>query len=116
MSEGMGKEQKKMINEILKKMEENETDLLNKRINQQTIDRQKEITTRLLESDKATREQEQEQKRQSNEAKDIPNGIKNINPLKELLFKKQTEFFRTITPTLKPYYKTKANEYFNNIK
>jgi hypothetical protein len=57
---GMGK--------LAEKMEETETDLVNKTISQETINRQQEILTRMLESEKAEKEREMDEKRQSNEA------------------------------------------------
>ena len=50
-------------------MEQTETDLVNKIINNETIKRQKEILTRFLESEKAEKERELDEKRESNEAK-----------------------------------------------
>lgn len=115
LSESMGKEQKKMAQEIMKKMEENETDLLNKRITKQTLDRQKEINTRLLESEKAEREQDQDEKRQSNEGKELDKM--NNQKVQEYLQRKlkETELLKTIPPSLKPYYKERVSEYFNRF-
>ena len=52
-------------------MEETEKDIVNKRISDMTLNRQQEILTRLLESEKAEREREKEERRESSEAKDI---------------------------------------------
>lgn len=115
LSESMGKEQRKMAQEIMKKMEENETDLLNKRITKNTLERQKDITTRLLESEKAQREQDEDQKRESNEGKEmvLPNKLQ----MQEFWIKKQQEIelLKTIPPALRPYYKDKVSEYFNRF-
>lgn len=115
LSESMGKEQKKMAQEIMKKMEENETDLLNKRITKQTLDRQKDINTRLLESEKAEREQDQDEKRESNEGKDLDKI--SDQKMQEYLQKKlkETELLKTIPPSLRPYYKERVSEYFNRF-
>ncbi len=98
-----------------KLMEENETDIVNKRITQETINRQQEILTRLLESEKAEREREWDEKRESNEGE-----IKNkSNP--ELYFEynkekeKEVDLLKTTPPNLNPFYKNKVNQYFQNI-
>lgn len=106
----------KGIEQMLREMEATEKDLVNRIINQQTINRQKNIETRLLESERAEMQREKEEKRESTEAKERYNP----NPPKEWNFKKekqqQTEMIKTIPPTLQYYYKEKANQYFYNIE
>lgn len=106
----------KGIEQMLREMEATEKDLVNRIINQQTINRQKNIETRLLESERAEMQREKEEKRESTEAKERYNP----NPPKEWNFKKekqqQTDMIRTIPPTLQYYYKEKANQYFYNIE
>jgi hypothetical protein len=53
-----------------KLMDEQEKDLVNKRISPQTLKRNQEILTRLLEHEKAEKEQETEDKREANEAQE----------------------------------------------
>ena len=53
------------ISEMMKKMEQTETELVNKMINNETLKRQQEILTRLLESEKAEKERELDEKRES---------------------------------------------------
>jgi hypothetical protein len=72
MRESMDQNGKNGSNQLSKLMEETETDLVNKRITQQTLNRQKEILTRLLESEKAERERELDDKRESKQGKDKP--------------------------------------------
>ena len=57
------------LNDVMGKMEKTETDLVNKIIDNETMKRQKDILTRLLESEKAEKERELDEKRESNEAK-----------------------------------------------
>jgi hypothetical protein len=96
-------------------MEETETDLVNKIISDETIKRQKEILTRLLESEKAEKERDWDEKRESNEAK---NEIYS-NPAKFFEYNrikiKELELLKTVPPSLKPFYKNKVNEYFYNF-
>jgi hypothetical protein len=104
------------LKELAKKMEENEKDLVNKRITQETILRQNEILTRLLEAEQAKRERETDQKRESNTGKvlekPIPPSIEKYLQEKE----KQIELLRTIPPSLTPYYKKEVNEYFQKLQ
>jgi len=101
--------------DILSKMEETETDLVNKAITQETIKRQQEILTKMLESEKAQREQEQDEQRKSNEAKDEiyanPALFLEYQKLKE----QETELLKTMPPSLTPYYRGKVNQYFNSF-
>ena len=103
------------INELSKMMEETETDIVNKRITQQTINRQEEILTRLLESEKADREREWDDKRESKEGKDKIKG----NPKLFYEYNKQKEqevdLIKTTPPNLNNFYKKKVTQYFQNI-
>ncbi len=96
-------------------MEQTERDIVNRQITQETMKRQQDILTKLLESEKAEREREQDEKRKSNEAKN-----QNLsNPAQFLEYKrlkeKELELLNTVPPSLTPYYKQKVNEYFNNV-
>jgi hypothetical protein len=104
------------IGKLAEKMEETETDLVNKLLTNETMKRQQEILTRLLESEKAEKEREMDEKRQSNEAKNEnlsnPNEFLEYNRLKQ----KETELLKTVPPSLNSFYKTKVNQYFNNFE
>lgn len=104
------------MNKMLEKMEETETDLVNKQISQETLMRQQEILTRLLESEKAEKEREMDEKRQSNEAKNEnysnPEDFFEYNRNKQ----KETELLKTVSPSLTPFFKTKVNQYFTNFE
>jgi hypothetical protein len=108
--EGTGME--KSIKEMMKQMEQTETDLVNKKINQETILRQQEIVTRMLESEKAEQQRELDELRESEQPK---NEFSN-NPAKFLEYNKiklkETELLHNIPPNLKPFYKSKVNAYF----
>ncbi len=97
-------------------MERTETDLVNKMITNQTLLRQQEILTRLLESEKAERVRELEEQRESKEAK----NQKISNPEEFFKYKgikdNQTEILRSIPPGLKPFYKRKVNDYLFNFE
>ena len=93
-------------------MEENQKDLVNKKIVQETINRQQEILTKMLESEKAEIKRGEEEKRQSTEAKypQISNPLTNFkyNSIKNA----GTDLFKTVQPSYNYYFKNKINSYF----
>lgn len=97
------------------KMEQTEMDLVNKRLTDQLIKRQREILTRLLEAEKSIREQDQEEQRKGETAKDydkeIPKAFEEYLRLKE----KEVELLKTVPPKLYPYYKKEVSEYFKRM-
>ncbi len=103
------------VGKLLEEMEKTEEDLVNKRITQETVRRQKEILTRLLESEKALREREQDEKREAEQAKEQPK--KRPSEFSDYLKtkEKQIELLKSIPASLNPYYKKAVNEYFKKI-
>jgi hypothetical protein len=103
------------LKEIAKDLEKMEEDIVNGHVDQSILTRQQDIMTRLLEHDKAQREQDFDDKRKSNEAINQEYS----NPTQYLEYKlkkeKELELLKTIPPSLKPYYKNKVNEYFEQI-
>jgi hypothetical protein len=87
--------------------------MINRNINKELVNRQKEILTRLLESEKAIMERGYEDKRESKSGKDVNSGNKirfeeyNKTKLKEI------ELLKSADPSLRLYYKERANQYFN---
>ncbi len=104
------------IGEMMKQMEQTENELVNKIISPETLKRQQEILTRLLESEKAEQQRELDQKRESNEAK---NDIFS-NPGKYFEYNtkkfKEAELLKTMPPSLKIFYKNKVSQYFLNVE
>ncbi len=104
------------LKQIAKDMEQLQKDIVNNKIDENTLRRQQDIMIRLLKAEEAERVREQDNQRKSNEAKDFPIG----NPAKyeEYIKRKQreTELLRTVPPQLKPYYKEKVNNYFNKLE
>jgi hypothetical protein len=101
--------------EIADMMEQTEKDIVNRQISQETMRRQQEILSKMLESEKAEREREQDEQRKSNEAKNEilsnPKGFLEYKRLKE----KELELLNTVPPHLTPFYKEKVNNYFNSV-
>ncbi len=111
-----GKKSLGNLQEIQKKMEETENDIVNRMISEQTLKRQNDILTRLLESERAERERDEDQQRKSDEAK---NYLKRNPPAFEeykQLKLKEMELLRTVPPALNGYYKKKVNDYFQAIE
>lgn len=103
------------LDKIAKDMEQTETDIVNKMISNETLKRQQDILTRLLEAEKSEREREMEEKRESHEAK---NEILS-NPFEKYKYnyikKREAELLKSVPPSLNQFYKNKVNEYFNNF-
>jgi len=101
--------------ELPSKMEQTEMDLVNKQLTDQLIKRQQEIVTRLLEAEKSMREQDMDEERKGETAKDyekeIPKAFEDYLRLKE----KEVELLKTVPPKLYPYYKKEVNEYFKRV-
>ncbi len=96
-------------------MEQTEMDLVNKQLTDQLIQRQRQILTRLLDAEKSMREQDMDDERKGETAKDydkeIPKAFEEYLRLKE----KEVELLKTVPPKLYPYYKREVNEYFKRM-
>lgn len=100
------------IKQIIKDMEKLEEDIVNKRITNQTIRRNKDILSRMLKAENAQQEREKEEKRKSDEYKG-PEKTHNIDEIRyEESIRKQQDFLRTNPIEYQPFYKQKINEYF----
>ncbi len=109
---GQGNQLQKMIDDM-NKIEE---DLVNKRLDAKLIERQSEITSRLLEAEKSDRQREYENKRKSETAVDLK---KKLPPAIEKYLKEresQLDMYKTISPSLKPFYRKLVNDYLKNVK
>jgi hypothetical protein len=93
-------------------MDELEKDLYYKRLNSETFKKLNQIEIKLSEHERAEREQEQDDKRTSNEGQDqlrpLPPSIQKYLDEK----KKETELLQSVSPELQPYYQGKVKEYF----
>lgn len=101
------------LNPLLKELEQQAKELLLKRVNPQTIERQKEILTRLLESEKAIMKRGYEEKREAQSAKDVQKG--NQIRFEEYKSSKwsELELIKSLDPSLQLYYKQRADAYLN---
>ncbi|MGB3075967.1 MAG: hypothetical protein WBB36_11630 [Chitinophagales bacterium] len=106
----------KQAQEILDEMEKMEKQLVNKQLNNDMLRRQQEITTRLLEADRAERERDWDEKRKSETGTNIVRKMPAA--LEEYLKQRQaeTEWFKQVSPDLKPFYKKLVEQYYQNLK
>ena len=109
--EGIGKGNK--LSPLINELEHQEKDLVNKMFTNETVKRQRDIMTRLLESESALLERGFEEKResQSGKSENYGNQIWFDEYNKQKL--RQIELLRSVDPVFRKYYKDKANEYFN---
>lgn len=106
----------KAMQELIEQMDKIETDLVNKRLNNEMLLRQQDILTRLLEAEKAEKQREMDNKRlaertQEKERK-YPPAIEEYIKQKEA----EVETYKTVSPALKPYYKYLVEEYYKSLK
>ncbi len=103
------------VENILNQMERSELELVNKRLTDNLIRRQRDILTRLLESEKAFRERELDDEREGEQAQDyerlLPPALEQYIKAKE----KEIELLKTVPPKLNPYYKKEVNDYFRRL-
>ena len=100
------------LNQMAEDMKKTENDLVNKRINEETMNRQKNLTTKLLDANKAQREQDLDSKRESNAAKEFPPSYQQmLNKFKKQQ-QSETELLQKLPPNLNYYYKNKIAKYF----
>lgn len=100
------------LNQTIQDMKQTEEDLVNKRIEQQTIQRQKNVLTKLLDAEKAERQQDEDSKRESKAGKNFPPSYQKMLKKYELQQQGQQEIIQKLPPDLNYYYKNKINEYF----
>lgn len=119
MKEQMSKEgnlkNASFVQQMIEDMEKTEKDLYNKNLTYETIKRQKQIEIRMLEAEKAEQQQETDNLRKSETAKNDYNSnlIKNFqyNVIKNNNF----ESMNRNNLNFNLYYRKKIQEYFNNV-
>ncbi len=106
----------KLLEEIINNMDNIETELVNKRLNNETLKRMKNIETRLLEAEKAEMQRELDNKRKSETAKERRNELPPA--IQEYLKKRQSEIdmYKSVSPSLRPYYKSLVDDYYKSLK
>lgn len=103
------------LEKIMQDMEQTETDLVNKRITQEAINRQQEIQTRLLEAEKAEREREQDTQKESKAGKQFAPNYNLVLKEYEKIKENEAEMLKTVSPALNNFYKSKISDYFKKL-
>ncbi len=100
---------------VIDKMNKTETDLVNKKITQEMINRQEEITVKLLDYENAQKQKGEEEKREAKTANELLTNPPAV--LLDYLKKKKSDLdkYRTVPGSLKPFYKTLIDSYFLNL-
>ena len=104
------------LRDAIDKMEQTEEDIANDNITQETLNRQNQIIEHLLEAEIADQERDKEEKREAKEAEQLPHQVQELLEEYQRNKLKQAELLKTIPPKLRPYYKEKVKEYFQNIE
>ncbi len=121
MSESMEKggqvgSAKELMESVERMMEQTEEDLLYQNITSETMRRQQEIITKLLESEKADRERELDNKRESKSADNNYQVPTEVWEEFEKKRERELELYRTVPANLKPFYRNQVNRYFSNFQ
>ncbi len=101
------------LNNLINEMEKTERDLVNKIINPETMRRQQNILTRLMDSENAQLQREQEERRESKEAKQIDYKLEEFIKEYNKHYQNEKEIILKYQPVLTPYYKQKVDNYFD---
>lgn len=100
------------LNQMIEDMKATEADLVNKKLELETMKRQKELLTKLLDADHAQREQDQDAKREAKAGKELPASYQKMLEKFKSAEKSETEWLQKLPPNLNYYYKNKIAEYF----
>ncbi|MGY8916687.1 MAG: hypothetical protein ACKVJ6_00315 [Flavobacteriales bacterium] len=100
---------------IAEEMEKVERDLINRNVDISTLERQRDILSRLLEAEEADRIRGEKNERKSKAGNQglHPDSPQMIDYLRNKA--NELELLRTVPADLVPYYKDKVNDYFNTL-
>ena len=111
----VGSDARRALQQIDEMLEQNRKQLMNKNVNTQMISRQNQITTRLLEAEKAELEREFEDERESRSAEDF-----HSNPVEFFEYQEKNnaiiEQLNRNSHKLNTFYNNKYKQYLNNIQ
>ena len=104
------------LQEIIDEMNKIEIDLVNKKLNNETLKRQQDIVTRLLVAEKADRQREFDNKRKAeigiDKKRELPQSLQDYLKKREA----EIEMYKSISPELRPYYKYLVDKYYKALK
>ena len=103
------------LEQLIEQMNNAEEDLVNKRLTQESIRRQQDILTRMLEHERSEREQKMDEQRKSETAdqqrRQLPAELETY--LRERTA--ELERYRRASPRLKPYYQQLVDSYLRSL-
>lgn len=88
---------------------------MNKTLTNETLLRQQQILTRLLEAERAELKREQEEKRESRAGRQFGVSAGDETDAFEKKMKEQKDVLRMSAPPLRPYYKDKVDRYYYGL-
>ena len=104
------------LQKIAEEMEQIERDIVNQKISPETLMRQQDILVRLLKAEEAERTRGEDDKRKSESGDQNLQSVPMRYSEYQLKKQRELEMLKTVPPSLKPYYRGKVNEYFNNLE
>ena len=104
----------KLLREVKDLMEKNHSDLANKKLSIQTVMRQQNIVSKLLQAESAENERETEEKRIATTGKNI-NRNKTEIPIEDIKFEKNIDFLKQDNLRLNSFYKVIFDKYINGV-
>ncbi len=113
---GEGDNGSKALKKAIENMKEIERDIVNKNITSETLKRQEEIMQKMLQAEKAEREQDKDKKRKAKEAKQFERDQSEIWKKYIEEKKKQTEILYQKPINFTPYYQKEVEKYFQKTK
>ncbi len=113
MDQGSG--QGDALNEAIEEMKKVEEDIINRRITQQTLERQKQLEVRLLKSQEALQEREREERRKSESGKNRNRSNQNMEIEYKDLKEAEEDVLISNPIEMTPYYKSLLKKYRYSI-
>ncbi len=110
-----GREVDEGLDQLQRDMERSELEMIRKQLSSQTMIRQQQILTRLLEHHQAELRREQEERREGTTAKDYelsnPEDIFEYNRIRA----REVDMLRSLPPGLRPFYRSLVEQYFLHV-
>lgn len=104
------------MEKVMQQMQETETELVNKQLTAETMMRQQQILSRLLQADKSVRERELDDKRESNTGKDLDHKAPETLTLEEYKNKLRQELLKTSKMEYNSDFIYLIEQYFKKIE
>ncbi len=104
------------LNKLADEMKKIEEDIINRRITEQTLERQKQLEVRLLKSEQAEQEREKKKKRESESGKNRKRSNQNNNLQYKNVKENQQEILILSPIEMSPYYRALLNKYLYKLE